>query len=558
MLEYCTPWPERFVQDYLRRGYWKANSINDLLEARVRNFPDRTLVTDAKGRLSYGDVDRLAARVALHLLDLGLKPRDIVLLQFPNIREFIIVFFGLQKIGVIPVMCLPQHRGRELTYFAKLTGAKAYLFPQRFRNFDYIPMAKEIKAAAPTLHYLLATGDGTESGVSYLDPWIAEEGRADDVARVLADHRPNPFEVAFMLLSGGTTGVPKLIPRTHVDYLCNAEECARVLGWDVDTVFMVALPAAHNFPLGAPGMLAVLATGGSVAMCGSTDADTVFEAIEKQKGTFLGVSPALLIALLNSPAQHRYDLSSLRFVYAGGQKMLPELVDRTRATWNFVIPGHAFGMAEGLTNLTRPDDPREVIRETQGRPVSTADEIRIVDDYGVEVAPGAVGELITRGPYTIRGYYNSEEYNRRAFTAEGFYRTGDMVRLHPTGNLVVEGRRKDLINRGGEKISAEEIENLMLGHENIHMAAVVAMPDAIMGERSCAFVILKHGCSLTLGQLTRFLQGKQIAKFKLPERLEVVDSLPLTGMGKVSKKDLREIIAGRLKVEEKTTASAPM
>jgi 2,3-dihydroxybenzoate-AMP ligase len=238
--------------------------------------------------------------------------------------------------------------------------------------------------------------------------------------------------------------------------------------------------------------------------------------------------------------------------------MLPELVDRTRATWDSVILGHAFGMAEGLTNLTRPEDPREVIRETQGRPVSAADEIRIVDDGGVDVVPGAVGELITRGPYTIRGYYNSEEYNRRAFTAEGFYRTGDMVRLHPTGNLVVEGRRKDLINRGGEKISAEEIENLMLGHENIHMAAVVAMPDAIMGERSCAFVILKHGCSLTLGQLTKFLQGKQIAKFKLPERLEVVDSLPLTGMGKVSKKDLREIIAGRLKVEEKTTASAPM
>jgi 2,3-dihydroxybenzoate-AMP ligase len=558
MLEYCTPWPERFVQDYLRRGYWKANSISDILEARARDFPDRTFVSDATGRLSYGDVDRLAAGVALRLLDLGLKPRDIVLLQFPNIREFIIIFFALQKIGVIPVMCLPLHRGRELTYFAQLTGAKAYFFPQRFRNFDYVSMAKEIQATTPTLRYLLATGDGTEGGVSYLGPWIEAEPRVSDVVRGLAPHRPDPFEVAFMLLSGGTTGVPKLIPRTHVDYLCNAEECARVLGWGVDTVFMIALPAAHNFPLGAPGMLAVLAAGGCVAMCGSTDADTVFEAIEKQKGAFLGVSPALLIALLNSPARHKYDLGSLRFVYAGGQKMLPELVDRTRATWDFVIPGHAFGMAEGLTNLTRPDDPREVIRETQGRPVSTADEIRIVDDDGVDVAPGAVGELITRGPYTIRGYYNSEEYNRRAFTAEGFYRTGDMVRLHPTGNLVVEGRRKDLINRGGEKISAEEIENLMLGHENIHMAAVVAMPDAIMGERSCAFVILKHGCSLTLGQLTRFLQGKQIAKFKLPERLEVVDSLPLTGMGKVSKKDLREIIAGRLKVEEKTTAPAPM
>jgi 2,3-dihydroxybenzoate-AMP ligase len=164
--------------------------------------------------------------------------------------------------------------------------------------------------------------------------------------------------------------------------------------------------------------------------------------------------------------------------------------------------------------------------------------------------------LITRGPYTIRGYYKSEEYNRLAFTADGFYRTGDMVRLHPTGNLVVEGRRKDLINRGGEKISAEEIENLMLGHENIHMAAIVAMPDVVMGERSCAFVIVKPGRSLTLDQLTKFLQDKQIAKFKLPERLEVVDSLPLSGMGKVSKKDLRETIAAKLKAEGKLTEPA--
>lgn len=556
MLENCTPWPERFVQDYLRRGYWKANSLTDVMEARARAFPARTFVSDATGRLSYGDVDRLAARVAVRLLDLGLKPRDIVLLQLPNIREFIIVFFALQKIGIIPLMCLPQHRGRELTYFAQLTRAKAYFFPQRFRNFDYVSMAKEIQATTPTLQYLLTTGDGTENGVSYLGAWIEEDARADDVARILAPHRPDPFEVAFMLLSGGTTGVPKLIPRTHVDYLCNAQECARVLGWDADTVFMVALPVAHNFPLGAPGMLAVLAAGGCVAMCASTDADTVFEAIEKQKGTFLGVSPALLITLLNSPARHKYDLGSLRFVYAGGQKMLPELVDRTRAMWSFAIPGHAFGMAEGLTNLTRPDDSWEVIRETQGRPVSAADEIRIVDEGGEEVAPGAVGELIARGPYTIRGYYKSEEYNRLAFTADGFYRTGDMVRLHPTGNLVVEGRRKDLINRGGEKISAEEIENLMLGHENIHMAAVVAMPDAVMGERSCAFVILKPGRLLTLHQLTGFLQDKRVAKFKLPERLEIVDLFPLTGMGKVSKKDLRETIAATLKAEGKLTEPA--
>lgn len=556
MLEHCTPWPEQFVRDYLRQGYWKDKSLTDLLETRAREFPGRTFVTDTAGRLSYDEVNRLAARVALHLLNLGLKRRDIVLLQLPNVREFIIIFFALQKIGVIPVMCLPHHRARELSYFAEFTGAKAYFFPQRFRNFDYVPVARDIQALAPALRHLLALGEGTESGISYLGSWIEEDPQVDDedIAHLLAPHRPDPFEVAFMLLSGGTTGIPKLIPRTHADYLCNAAECGRVLGWNAETVFMVALPAAHNFPLGAPGMLAVLVAGGSVAMCLSTDAETVFETIERQRPNFLGVTPALLISLLNSPAQRRYNLDSLRFIYAGGQKMLPELVERMRATWSFVRPGHAFGMAEGLTNLTRPDDPWDAVLETQGRPVSMADEVRIVDDNGDDVAPGAVGELITRGPYTIRGYYKSEDYNRQAFTADGFYRTGDMVRLHPNGNLVVEGRKKDLINRGGEKISAEEIENLILGHDDIHMAAVVAMPDAVMGERSCAFVTLKPGRSLTLDQLVTFLREKQIAKFKLPERLEIVDTLPLSGMGKVSKKDLREKISAILMAERSPTA----
>jgi len=549
MLEYCAPWPEQFAKEYLRLGCWKIESLVDLLEARARAVPERVFVTDVRGKLSYGDINNLAARVALHLLKLGLKRRDIVLLQFPNVREFIIAFFALQKIGVIPVMCLPHHRARELSYFAELTGASAYLFPQRFRNFNYLPMAREIQATNPNLRHLLALGEGSEPGVCYLDPWIAADPQLSNAAHELAQQRPDPFEVAFMLLSGGTTGVPKLIPRTHVDYLCNATECAKVLNWGANTAFMVALPAAHNFPLGAPGMLAALVAGGRVAISASTEAETIFEAIDQQKPTFLGVTPALLITLLNSPQRQKYRLDSLRYIYAGGQKMLPELVERTRNAWPFARPGHAFGMAEGLTNLSRPDDPWTDILETQGRPVSTADEIRIIGDGEEDLPAGAVGELITRGPYTIRGYYRSGEYNRQAFTADGFYRTGDMVRLHPSGNLVVEGRKKDLINRGGEKISAEEIENLILGHEKIHMAAVVAMPDAVMGERSCAFVTLRSGESLSLAELTSFLQGKQIAKFKLPERLEIMDSLPLSGMGKVSKKDLREIISAKLKTE---------
>ncbi|HWP86199.1 MAG TPA: AMP-binding protein, partial [Terriglobia bacterium] len=362
--------------------------------------------------------------------------------------------------------------------------------------------------------------------------------------------RPDPFDVAFFLLSGGTTGIPKLIPRTHADYIHSSVQCAQALRWDQDVVFVNALPAAHNFPLGSPGLVGALSVGAAVAMCPAPAPEAIFEMIERHRGTFLAASPALLIHLLNAPSPPQRDLRSLRFVCVGGQKMLPELVDRGYAAWPQVRLGHAFGMAEGLVNLTRPDDPPEVIRETQGRPVSPGDEIRIVDEEGRDVPPGEVGELLTRGPYTIRGYYRAAEHNQTAFTPEGFYRTGDMVRMHHSGNLVVEGRKKDMINRGGEKISAEEVENLILCHEAVQMAAVVAMPDPVLGEKSCAFVILRPGHQLTLPQLSAFLLQKKIAKFKLPERLEVVEAFPLTSVGKVSKKDLRAQIAERLRREQ--------
>ena len=226
--------------------------------------------------------------------------------------------------------------------------------------------------------------------------------------------------------------------------------------------------------------------------------------------------------------------------------MLPELFDRLRAALPRVEPIHAFGMAEGLTNLSRPCDPVATRRETQGRPVSRFDEIRIVDETGIDVASGAVGELITRGPYTIRGYFRNAEQNRSAFTSDGFYRTGDLVRMDSSGNLVVEGRKKDLVNRGGEKISAEEVENLILAHDKVQMVAVVAMPCRVMGERCCAFVVTKGGASLMLAEINEFLMSKQIARFKLPERLEIVDSFPYTAMGKVSKKALRDLIAQQL------------
>jgi 2,3-dihydroxybenzoate-AMP ligase len=232
----------------------------------------------------------------------------------------------------------------------------------------------------------------------------------------------------------------------------------------------------------------------------------------------------------------------------GGAKLNPEHARRIRPTLGCQLQ-QVFGMAEGLLNYTRLDDAEAEIVTTQGRPCSPADEIRIVDEEDRDVSRGEPGELLARGPYTIRGYYKAPEHNQRAFAPDGHYRSGDIVRLSPGGNLIVEGRAKDLINRGGEKISAEEIENLILAHPSVFNAAAVAMPDPVLGERTCAYVILRPGARLTFPELVTFLQAQHIAKFKLPERLEVVESFPLTNVGKVSKKDLREDIARKLAAE---------
>jgi len=315
-----------------------------------------------------------------------------------------------------------------------------------------------------------------------------------------------------------------------------------------DTVYLVVLPISHNFPLASPGLQNVLQAGGRVVLADTTDAIEVFRLIEQERVTHTSVVPALAMRWMDAPERTHFDLSSLRVLQVGGAKLNAEPARRVRPTLGCQVQ-QVFGMAEGLLNYTRLEDPNEEVFTTQGRPCSADDEIRIVDEDGQDVPNGAPGELLARGPYTIRGYYNVPEHNARAFTIDGYYRSGDVVRLSELGNLVVEGRAKDLINRGGEKISAEEIENLILAHPGVFNAAAVAMPDAILGERTCAYVILRPGASLSLAELVTFLHAQQIAKFKLPERLEVVDAFPLTSVGKVSKKDLREDINRKLAAE---------
>lgn len=254
--------------------------------------------------------------------------------------------------------------------------------------------------------------------------------------------------------------------------------------------------------------------------------------------------PAVAQRWIDAVASGRHPAPpALRLLQVGGARLAPEVARRVEPVLGGTLQ-QVFGMAEGLLNHTRPDDPDDIKAGTQGRPICPDDEILIVDASDNPVPPGTMGALLTRGPYTPRGYYRADEHNARAFTSDGWYRTGDVVRLHPSGNLVVEGRDKDLINRGGEKISAEEIENLIYRLPGVSRVAAVAKADPDLGERVCAVVVAEAGADLSLESVRAALTAMQVARYKLPEDLLVVEELPLTKVGKIDKKRLRDIVGG--------------
>ena len=549
MLDGVVRFPPEFAARYRAKGYWEDRSLRDVFDEAFERYSDRVALIDSERSITYSQLNQTATRLALNLLDHGLEPLDRIVVQLPNNVEFVYLYFALQKLGCIPIMALPTHRYREMSQFVELSGAVACVAPDRSKDFDYREMVGRIRAANKQVSLGIIFGDaGGGDFLSLSELMERPSGRSEvELEKIKID----PEDPAVFQLSGGTTGIPKLIPRTHNDYIYNSRLASAVTGVGLGEVFLDVLPLAHNLPLACPGLQGYLLHGGKFVVSNSTRSEDIFSLIERHRVTHIAVVPALLIRLISDPSIAKFDLSSLRVIQSGGQRLQPEVRRRAKELIPSVTVQENFGMAEGMLMFVRFDDPEDARMETVGRPLSPDDEVRLVDDNDWEVAPGEIGELLARGPYTLRGYFGVPEYNARAFTYDGFYRSGDLMRLHPSGNYMVEGRKKDLINRGGEKISAEEIENLILGHPAVQNVACVPMPDATLGERMCAYIIPRRGKSLTLPELAAFLMEQEIAKHKLPERLEIADEFPLSPFGKVSKKDLTERITQRLKAEKK-------
>ena len=524
-------WPQDFADKYRRAGYWTGDTFTALLRRCAQERPEHIALVDGDRRWTTAELLRKADTAAAGFIKLGLQPGDRVIVQLPNVAEFLSVIFGLFRARLIPVYMLPAHRLTEAIHFARTAGAKAYVCVDRHEGFDYRVLADELQAQVPDVRHLVVVGDA-EGRVAFND--------FESAPATLPVEDANPSEVAFLQISGGSTGLSKLIPRTHDDYLYSVRASAEICELDSNSVYMVALPMAHNFPMSSPGFLGALHAGSRIVLSPSPSPEAAFPLIESEGVTMVGLVPPLALLWMQAAQSRSEDLSSLQVLQVGGAKFMPEAARRVRPTLGCQLQ-QVFGMAEGLVNYTRLDDPDNLVLDTQGRPISADDEILILDDLGQPVAEGEVGHLLTRGPYTIRCYYNDDAANARSFTEDGYYRTGDMVRRTPEGYLVVQGRVNDHINRAGEKISAEEIEDHLLAHPSVFDVAVVSIPDEFLGERSCAFVVA-NGQKPRSMELKAWMRTRQVADYKVPDQIVFVDSLHTTAVGKISRKELRAVL----------------
>ncbi|MGH3753273.1 MAG: (2,3-dihydroxybenzoyl)adenylate synthase [Pseudonocardiaceae bacterium] len=525
------PFRSELAQRYRAAGYWRGRPLGELLRRSARRRPDRTAVAGQDRMLSYAELDAAADRLASGLTELGLAPGDRIVVQLGNTPTFAVALFGLLRAGVVPVLALPAHRTHEIGHLAAVSEAVGYLIPDRIGTFDYRSLAAQVCQQAPSVRHVLVDGDP--------GPYTALAG-VDATPCTLPE--PDPGSIAVLLVSGGTTGPPKLIPRTHDDYDYNARASAEVCGLDADDVYLVTLPAAHNFPLACPGILGTLGVGGTAVFLDDPSPECAFAAIERHRVTVTAVVPPLAQLWCAAAEWEPADLRSLRLLQVGGSKLARSHARQVRPALGAQLQ-QVFGMAEGLLNFTRLDDPDDLVEISQGRPMSAHDEIRIVDDDGREVAPGAEGELLVRGPYTIRGYYRAPEHNLRAITPDGFYRSGDRVRRLDTGHLVVTGRLKDVVNRGGENVAADELEEHLVAHPAIAQATVIGVPDEALGERICAVLVVR-GAAPTLPEVKEFLTSRGLAAYKTPDLVRTAPSLPVTAVGKIDK---RAVLAAELR-----------
>jgi 2,3-dihydroxybenzoate-AMP ligase len=531
-------------EKYNRMRWWLGITWGDMFDKATDLYPDKVSLVDDAGRWTYAELRNKVDRLAIGLINVGIRPRDWVLLQFPNWHEYILAFFAMQKIGALTVLLIPRHNQSEVNHLCALTKPVAWILPGQYGKISYQPIIDDVLKENESLKHIIQVRTEKNDRYPTLVEIIEKTELTAENVRMLEERRPDPDEVSHIMPTGGTTGLPKASVRTHNSYITNVEYHSRA--WEItsnDTV-LVPTPVGHSMAMHW-GIGAAFFNYAKLVLLDSAKPEDICEWVQKERVTAIPSVPALITRVLNMEGLEKYDLASLKKISVGGAPSTPDLV---RAVYDKLkcIFINGFGSSEGTNMSTRPGDDMDIICNSVGRPVCPYDNIKIIDEAGNEVLPGVEGELVSKGPGVFTGYFRSQEENSRIFTSDGYFKTGDKARKDQFGNITITGRIKDIINRGGEKISALEIENRISEHPAIQSVAVVGMPDPVLGERICAYVTLMPGAKIFGDAIITFLKDNGASVQQLPEKVIFLEELPTTKVGKIDKNALREDIRKRL------------
>jgi 2,3-dihydroxybenzoate-AMP ligase/mycobactin salicyl-AMP ligase len=544
LLKGSTPYKREDAEKYSRLRWWPGLTLGDLVDKAADIYPNKEAFVDDRSRFSYSQMREMVNRLAISLMDLGIKTMDRVLIQLPNWNEFVYSYFALQKIGAIPVLLIERYRSYEISHLFRLTGATSWIVAEKYRKTDFMPIIKDVLKNNPKIKHVVLARGGKHRGLLNLERMIEPSELKEKNLVRLARRRPDPMQVAHMGPTGGTTGLPKVVPRTHNSLICSIEYAAKAWEMDIHDTCLLAGPIGHDLTF-TKGLCGSLFTLGKTVFSDSTDSDDICRTIQQEKATAIVWVPTLAKRLTDFEELKDYDLSSLKKMHCGGGLSQPEVI---KGVWEKLgcTFFNAYGGTEGQTTITRSEDTPQTVLHTVGRPTCPYDIYKVVDRNGKKLPPNTQGELVIKGPGIFTGYYKAPEENKLAFDKEGFFKTGDVVKMDEAGNITITGRIKEMINRGGESISATEIEGLIIGCPGVAMVAVIPMPDPIMGERVCAYIQPKPGVSLNLDKIITYLKERKASVLQFPERIEFIDSMPFTKAEKMDKKALIEDIKKKI------------
>jgi non-ribosomal peptide synthetase component E (peptide arylation enzyme) len=552
LLEGVVPYKPEDEKKYIERGWWRGFTLGDYLDLAADIHPDKEAFIDRISRYTYGEAREKADRLAVAMINLGIQPLDRVLIQLPNWNEFVFTYFACQKIGAIPVLLIDRYRQFEINRLIKLTNAKYWIVAAKTSKYDYAPLVMSVLKGHPEIKNVI-TVRGKMDGALFksMEDMIHETQLTMENRLILLNRRPDPRQVAHMGPTGGTTGEPKIVPRTHNSLACAVEYCSRSWDQHCEDINMVVGPVGHDLSF-SKGLLGSIITLGTLVFQKSTDNTDICQTIEKEKVTSIIWVPTLAQRLLQYEDIGKYNLSSLKKMHSGGGASHSEMIKEITARLN-ICYYNGYGATEGMTCITRTTDSYEIICTTVGRPTFPYDTYKVIDSNGAELPCNTPGELLVKGPSVFSGYYNNPEENAKIFDENGFFKTGDLATINENGYIALCGRIKEMINRGGESISATDIEKLITLHPDVALVGVIPMPDKLMGERVCAYIETKNSSTLTFEGVIEFLKCQNASVLHFPERIVFIKNMPMTNAGKLDKKALRTDIEKRLLDEVQTS-----